>query len=74
MSNLWTQFENLLEKDSTEIATIVSINGTESTVELLSGDRLKVIGVGIVGGKVYIKGGEIKRAAPTLTQHNMILY
>ena len=74
MPNLWTQFESLLDKDSTEIAEVISTDGTETTVELLSGDRLKVIGTGTVGGKVYIKGGEIKRAAPTLPQHNMILY
>ena len=53
---------------------MISTDGTETTVELLSGDRLQVIGTGTVGGKVYIKGGEIKRAAPTLPQHNMILY
>lgn len=74
MSNIWTQFENLLEKDSTQIATIISTDGTESTVELLSGDRLKVTGTGTTGEAVYIKGGEIKQTAPTLPQYNMILY
>ena len=74
MPNLWTQFENLLESDRTEIATVISTDGTETTVELLSGDRLRVLGTGSVGGKVYIKGGEITRSAPALPQHNMILY
>ncbi|WP_296057604.1 hypothetical protein [uncultured Amphritea sp.] len=44
MSDVWTQFESLLEKDSTQIATIISTDGTESVVELLSGDRVKIIG------------------------------
>jgi hypothetical protein len=74
MSNVWTQFENLLEKDTTQIATIISSNGTTTTVELLSGDRLKVIGTGAEGTVIYIKGGEIKQQAPSLARHNMVLY
>lgn len=74
MANLWTKFESLIGKDAMQIATITVTNGSTSTVQLLSGDTLKVTGTGTVGSKVYIKGGEIKQTAPTLTEHNMTLY
>lgn len=74
MSNLWKQFQSLIDKDATQIATITETDGTTSKVELLSGDPLSVLGTGEIGSKVYIKGGEIIQQAGELTQHNMILY
>ncbi|MDI3326786.1 hypothetical protein QKW35_20610 [Pontibacterium granulatum] len=74
MANLWKQFESLIDKDVTQLATITATNGTTSTVQLLSGDTLKVTGTGTPGSKVFIKGGEIKQAAPNLTEHTMTLY
>ena len=74
MPNIWKQFESLLDNDSTQIATIRSTTGTTSIIELLTGDQLKVRGTGAVGGKVYIKAGEIKEAAPNLAEYAMILY
>lgn len=74
MTNLWKKFESLIDKDVTQIATITVTNGTTSTVQLLSGDTLKVTGTGAVGTKVFIKGGEIKQTAPNLIEHNMTLF
>lgn len=74
MPNLWKQFEDLLDRPATQIATLNSTDGTTSTVELLSGDLLKVRGTGTVGNKVYINDGEIIQEAGSLVPHNMILY
>lgn len=74
MNNVWTQFQKLVGKDVTQVATVTSTDGETSTVELLSGDPLRVIGTAEVGKKVYIKGGEIIQTAGELEQFNMILY
>jgi hypothetical protein len=74
MANIWKQFEQLLDKDVTQIATVTSTDGSTSVVELLSGDPLKVRGTGPVGDKVYIRGGEIIQQAGTLQQFDMVLY
>lgn len=74
MNNVWTQFQKLVGKDVTQVATVTNTDGETSTVELLSGDPLRVIGTAEVGTKVYIKGGEIIQTAGDLEQFNMILY
>lgn len=74
MSNIWRQFQSLLETDSTQIATVLSTDGQRSTVELLSGDTVRVSGTGSVGGRVYIKGQLITEQAPNLPTYNMVLY
>jgi len=74
MANIWKQFESLLDKPATQIATIKETDGSVSKVELLSGDSLRVIGTGTLESKVYIKDGEIIQQAGALTQHNMTLY
>lgn len=77
MANIWKQFENLLERDATLVAQVVSINPSNITVELLSGDRLNVRpgGVEVAAGEmVYIKGGEVVQKAPVLPRHDLILY
>lgn len=76
--NIWKQFESLLEKDTTIVATVVSITSTKATVELLSGDRMNVLpgNTGAsTGDMVYIKGGEIiQKASAPLPRHDLILY
>lgn len=74
MTNVWKQFESLLDKESLQIATLLSTDGQRSTVELLSGDNLRVSGTGTVGGKVYIKGQQIVEEAPNLPTYNMTLF
>jgi hypothetical protein len=74
MANIWKQFESLLDKPATQIATIKETDDTTSKVELLSGDSLRVIGVGAIDSKVYIKDGEIIQQAGSLVQHDMVLY
>lgn len=74
MPNIWTQFKSLIPEDVTLVATVTSTDGSTSTVELLSGDMLKVRGTGTVGAKVYIQGGEIIQEAGNLQQYDMVLY
>lgn len=74
MSNVWRQFQSLLETDSTQIATVLNTDGQRSTVELLSGDTVRVSGTGTPGNRVYIKGQQITEQAPNLPTYNMVLY
>jgi hypothetical protein len=77
MANIWKQFENLLEKDATLVAEVISINPNNVTVELLSGDRVNVRdgGVGVAAGEmVFIRGGEVLQKTQALPRHDLILY
>ncbi|PPC77946.1 hypothetical protein C4K68_07825 [Pokkaliibacter plantistimulans] len=76
MANIWKQFENLLENDSTLLATVLSSQASTGTsvVTLLSGDRLKVRGTATQGATVLVKGGEIIQSAPAMDQYSMVLY
>ncbi|WP_010325190.1 hypothetical protein [Marinobacterium stanieri] len=77
MANIWKQFEDLLQKDATQVAEVVAVNPNSVTVELLSGDRLNVRAAGIdvaATDMVYIKGGVISEKAPVLPRHDLILY
>lgn len=77
MANIWKQFEDLLQKDATQVAEVVAVNPNSVTVELLSGERLNVRAAGIevaVADMVFIKGGEVSEKAPVLPRHDLILY
>ncbi|MFN3882954.1 MAG: hypothetical protein ACK4L8_16155 [Nitrincola lacisaponensis] len=74
MANVWQQFQSLLETESTQIATVITTDGQRSTVELLSGDTVRVTGTGAPGSRVYIKGMQITEQAPNLPSYNMILF
>jgi len=77
MANIWKQFENLLEKDATLVAEVISINPSNVTVELLSGDRVNVRkGADDLapGEMVFVRGGEIVQKTEPLPRQNLILY
>lgn len=74
MPNVWKQFENLLEKDTTQLATLIDTDGQRSTVEFMNGERARVTGTGTLGAKVFIKGQEIKQEAQSLPVFNVILF
>jgi hypothetical protein len=77
MANIWKQFENLLEKDATLVAEVISINPSNVTVELLSGDMVNVRkGADDLapGEMVFVRGGEIVQKTEPLPRQNLILY
>lgn len=74
MANIWKQFEDLLEKDTTQVATVLNTDGQRSQVELLSGEVFRVTGTAEPGSRVYIKGQRIEAAAPNMPAFNLILY
>ena len=77
MANIWKQFENLLEKDATLVAEVISINPSNVTVELLSGDRVNVRkGADDLaqGEMVFVRGGEVVQKTEPLPRQNLILY
>lgn len=76
MANIWKQFEDLLQKDSTLVGQVVAVGSNSVTVELLSGDRLTARPgpAAAPGEMVYIRGGEVIQKAPALPRHDLILY
>lgn len=67
--NPWKKFIGLLPGGVRTVATVKAINTTGgiSEVELRSGDRVSVRGVGVpVNGKAYIADGVITGPAPSL--------
>lgn len=72
MSNLFTNFQNLIPSSSTTVVTIQSINsdGT-STGATLGGVVITINGDSVaVGKKAFVRAGEIVREAPDLTIGN----
>ena len=74
MPNVWKQFESLLEKETTQMATLISTDGQRSVVEFLNGETARVVGTANPGAKVLIKGQEIKEEAPSLPVYTMTLF
>lgn len=66
-TNLWERFCDTLPGDPKIIAEVISVSGTESVVETSSGGRMRVSGSGYASGAmVWVKGGAIVGAAPSL--------
>lgn len=68
MSNIFRQLLKLLPQSPLMVATVQSVdvsNGT-SVVAFDGGGTAVVRGASIVGGKCFIKDGEIRGAAPDL--------
>jgi hypothetical protein len=77
MANIWKQFENLLERDATLVAEVISLNPSNVTVELLSGDRVNVRKGAeelTPGEMVFVRGGEVVQKTEPLPRQNLILY
>ncbi len=72
-TNLFTRFDRLLAKEPMAVVTVLAVNtdGT-STVETYAGGVMKVLGTGVsVGSKAYIRDGEIRGEAPSLTYYEL---
>lgn len=57
----------LLPADRSQIARVVSTDGSSAIVELPGGNRMHVRGTAVVGVNVFVRGGAIEGPAPTLT-------
>lgn len=68
MINLFNQFKSLNQSAITTIVTIDQVNGDgTSTATTLNGVTVVVGGDSVaVGGKAYVRSGEITRAAPSV--------
>lgn len=71
---IWKQFKTMVHTDSAYIATVVSSGDEHSIVELLTGDRVRVLGTGTTGQNVYVKNGEIKNTVADLPRFEMTIY
>lgn len=66
--SLWKKFQNLQGQSPKKIATVISKDGDEFTVEFKSNGRAVVRSPVIyqVGKSVFVQGGEIIGEAPSL--------
>lgn len=71
--NTWVAFKEILPKDPMLVGTLASTDGTTSTIALIDGGVVGVRGTGTIGGKYYIRSGEIVSEAPNLTQYEIVL-
>lgn len=68
-NNLFARLRGLLPGQPLLVATVIWTSSNSSVVELPGGGRLTVRGTGIVGGKVFVRGGShIEGEAPDLTE------
>lgn len=68
MANPWNQLRGLLPESPQQVGTVQSVNGDgTSEVLLVGGGVVRAIGDGFsVGQPVFVKGGQILSAAPSL--------
>ena len=70
-TNIWQQFKALIPEGGQIVATITANNGNgTSQAEIRDGSVITVKGESVgVGGKVFIRDGEVKGAAPDLAHY-----
>lgn len=67
--NSWARFKRLLPDDPLLIGTVETDHGDgTATVTLLGGGHQRVRGSGTLGQPVYVRGGMIEGAAPSMAQ------
>lgn len=84
MPNIYAQFKELIPDDPQYVVKIVEVGDTHCVVRLLGGTDVSgdgfngiletVLGTGTVGSYVYVKGGVIVGAAPSLPVVEVIVY
>ena len=72
-TNIWQQFKALIPEGTRVVATITANNGNgTSQAELRDGSVITIKGESVgIGGKVFIRDGEVKGAAPDLAQYEV---
>lgn len=66
MPNLFKQFLDLIPDPSQQVGEVVAISDGIATIELPDGGRLNATGAATVGQQVFVRGGVIEGAAPSL--------
>jgi len=66
MSNPYKRLISLIPGDPLDTGEVVATSGDGVTVQLLSGEHVKVRGTANLGEHVYIRGGVIEGPAPDL--------
>jgi hypothetical protein len=67
MSNLYRRFARLIPGQPVQAGQVAAVNADGCTVQLPTGDLVRVRGTATVGDHVYIKGGAIEGPAPALS-------
>jgi len=68
MANPWNRLRDTLPEAPRQVGTVIALNGDgTSNVELVGGGTVRVIGSLFgTGEAVFVKGGRIESAAPSL--------
>lgn len=69
--NPWARFAALLPGQPTYLAEAIANHGQTTTVELLTGQQIRVRGNASIGDKVYVQNGQITGTAPNLPSHQI---
>lgn len=67
--NLWQLFKNVTEQGAKQLATVIDRTGSNYTVTMQNGGNTIVQSSAAyeIGGKVFIRDGQIVAQAPNLT-------
>lgn len=66
-TNLFRKLLDLLPDPALQVGQVVSISGGVATIQLPGGGTLKARGTAAVSDTVFVRGGVIEGAAPSLT-------
>lgn len=66
MNNPYVALLELLPKRPVQVGEVTASSDGVSTVELPSGESIRVRGVATIGSRVFVRDGVIEGAAPTL--------
>lgn len=66
MSNVYSQFFDLLPKRPLEVGDVTSISAGVATITLPGGGVIQARGEAAVGQRVFVRDGVIEGPAPTL--------
>ena len=66
MANLYKKFLDLIPDPAQQVGTVLAVSGGVATIELPDGGRLTAVGAATVGQQVFVRGGVIEGAAPSL--------
>lgn len=67
MTNIYSQFLDLIPARALQVGTVTVVSGATCTVELPGGGLLQARGTAAVADQVFVRDGVIEGQAPALT-------
>ena len=64
--NPYKKFINFLPLERMDVGKIIAVQSNTVSVLLQNGNKVRVVGEGVIGDNVYVKGGAVVGTAPDL--------